>query len=127
LEKFDYAQPNLHQSVALDYPVCTRQCPVLRLARAANWLLSRKVRGAITIIHRNVRCGSRAYANGRPRDQRATRGLHQRLEGHTRLSGVPRGLWLQQSASPKKEGNRALFIVRWGTGLSGAPIDRRQL
>jgi hypothetical protein len=26
---------------------------------------------------------------------------------------VPRGRWLQRSASPNKEGNRALFIVRW--------------
>jgi hypothetical protein len=40
---------------------------------------------------------------------------------------VPRALRLQQSASLEKEGNRTLFPVRWGTGLSGAPTDRRQL
>jgi hypothetical protein len=32
----------------------------------------------------------------------------------------------QRSASPKKEGDRVLFTVRWGTRLSGAPTDRRQ-
>jgi hypothetical protein len=38
--------------------VCTGQCPVLRLAHSANWLLSRKVGGAATIIHWTVRCAS---------------------------------------------------------------------
>jgi hypothetical protein len=37
------------------------------------------------------------------------------------------GSWLQRTASPKKEGNRALLTVRWCTGLSSAPTDRRQL
>jgi hypothetical protein len=32
----------------------------------------------------------------------------------------------QSSASLEKEGNRTLFTVRWCTGLSGAPTDRRQ-
>jgi hypothetical protein len=32
----------------------------------------------------------------------------------------------QRSPSPNKEENRALFTVRWCTGLSGAPTDRRQ-
>jgi hypothetical protein len=42
-------------------------------------------------------------ANGRSRDQRATLGLRQRSPGRTRLSGVPRGRWLQRSALPKRK------------------------
>jgi hypothetical protein len=64
-------------------------------------------------VHRTIRWVSRAHANGQQRDQRATRELHQWLEGHTGLSGVPRSPWLQRSASPEKEGNCALFIVWW--------------
>jgi hypothetical protein len=56
-----------------------------------------------------------------------TCGPRQRSPGRTRLSGVPRGSWLQRSASPEKEGDRVLFTDRWCTGLSGAPTDRRQL
>jgi hypothetical protein len=59
--------------------------------------------------------------------------LSQQSAGGTRLSYVPPNYsvchgasgW-QHSASPKKEGNRALFTVQWCTGLSGAPTDRRQ-
>jgi hypothetical protein len=53
-------------------------------------------------------------ANGRQRDQRATRGPSQRSLGRTGLSdvhwtvsGVPRGPRAQRSASPEKEGDRA--------------------
>jgi hypothetical protein len=42
------------------------------------------------------------------------------------LLDLATGRWLQRSASPEKEGNRALFTVRWCTGLSDAPTDRRQ-
>jgi hypothetical protein len=56
--------------------------------------------------------------------------LSQRSEGRTGLSGVPPNSpvchgdrWLQQSASPEKEENRALFTVRWCTGLSGGAPD----
>jgi hypothetical protein len=38
-----------------------------------------------------------------------------------------KGPRLQRSALPEKEGNRALFTVRWCTGLSDAPTDRRKL
>jgi hypothetical protein len=80
----------------------------------------------MTKIHRFVRCASCAHANGRSRDQRATHGLRQRSPDRTGLSGVPRGRWLQRSASPNKEVHHALFTVRWCTGLSGAPTDIRQ-
>jgi hypothetical protein len=86
-----------------------------------------KSKRSSALIHRTVRCGSCAHSNGRPHDQWATRGLRQQSQGHTKLSGVPRGRWLQRLASPEKEGNHTLFTVRWCTGLSGAPTDRRQL
>jgi hypothetical protein len=53
-------------------------------------------------------------ANGRPRDQRVTRGPCQRSVGHTGLSGVhrtvsdaPTGHEAQRSAAPDMEGDRA--------------------
>jgi hypothetical protein len=107
---------------------CTRLSgPVPRLACSMNSLLSGKVGAVATIIYRTVRWSSRARANGRQRNQRATRGPRQRSPGRTRLSDVPRGSLLQRPASPEKEGNHAPLTVRWGTGLSGAPMDRRQL
>jgi hypothetical protein len=93
----------------------------------ANRPLSGKTQRVAAIIHRTVWWASRAQANGRLRIQRATHGLHQRSEGHAGLSGVPWGPWLQRSALPKKEGNCALFTVRWCTRLPGAPTYRRQL
>jgi hypothetical protein len=66
---------------------------------------SREKLSAATIIHRTVRRApncpvctrlsgdrvSRAHSNGRPRDQRMTRGHHQRSPGRTRQSGVHGG------------------------------------
>jgi hypothetical protein len=79
-------------------------------------------------VRRTIWRGSHAHSNVRSRDQRATRGLHQRSPGCTGLFGVPPncpvchgGRWLQWSASREKEGNRALITVRWCTELSGAP------
>jgi hypothetical protein len=60
-------------------------------------------------------------ANGRPRHQQATRGLHKRSPGRTGLSGAPRGRWLQRLAAPKKEEDRALFIVRCAPDCSVHP------
>jgi hypothetical protein len=74
---------------------CTRQCPMLRLAHPANGLLSGKVGGDVAIIHQIVQCAPDCpvcqprHSNGRPRNQRATRGPHQRSPGRTGLSGVP--------------------------------------
>jgi hypothetical protein len=65
-------------------------------------------------------------ANGRPRNQRGTRGPHQRSDGHTGLSGVhrtvsgaPIGLEDQRSAVPGMEGNRAPDCY------SGCPVVHR--
>jgi hypothetical protein len=52
--------------------------------------------------------------------------LSQWSEDHIELFGVPPhcpvcngGRWLQRSASPEKEGNRALFNVRWCPQIEG--------
>jgi hypothetical protein len=49
--------------------------------------------------------------------------------GHRTVSGAPTGLELQRSSAPEKEGDPhgpSIMTVRWRTGLSGAPLDRRQ-
>jgi hypothetical protein len=61
-------------------------------------------------VRRTVRWAISARANGRLRDQWATRGQGQRSLGRTELSGAPRGPKAQRSASPEKEGDRALFM-----------------
>jgi hypothetical protein len=90
------------------------------------------------IIHRTVRwCTGLSSeptvisANARPRDLRVTRGPQQRSVGHTgqcpvrqptpRTNGRMRQIW-------KEIAHRtATVTVRWCTGLSGAPPDRRQV
>jgi hypothetical protein len=104
---------------ATDCPVCTQTVSDGRLAHATNSLLSGKVVGAATIVHQVVWCAPDCPVS-QPRP-------HQRSPSRTALSGVPRGPWMQRSASPEKEGDRALFTIWWGTGMSGAPTDRRQL
>jgi hypothetical protein len=105
---------------------CTGLCAVSRLARSASWPLSGKTQGATTIIHRTVRCAATHLANSRPHDQRMTRGSANGQKVPPDCPMCHRGRWLQRSASPEREGNRALFTVRWCTRLSGAPTDRRQ-
>jgi hypothetical protein len=90
--------------------ILSGECPVPTLARSTNSLLSGKVGRVTTIIHRTVRCASRARTNGRQRNQRATRGSSQRSPGHVGLSGVPRGSWLQWSSSLEKEGDHTMFM-----------------
>jgi hypothetical protein len=86
-----------------------------------NWLLSGKEKGDVAIIHRTVRWCTRLSgestapaANGRPCNQRATRGPRQQSVGHTRLSGVhqtvfgaPTAPEDQRSAVPDMEGDHA--------------------
>jgi hypothetical protein len=93
------------------------QCPVPRLV---SWWTSRSREKFIGLSG----VPATRLANGRSRDQRATRSLRKWSPGRTRLSGVPRGWWLQRS--PDKEGNISLFTVRWCIGLSGAPTDSKQ-
>jgi hypothetical protein len=104
---------------------------------ATNSPLSGNGKGDVAIIHRTVRwCTGLsgeptvASVNGRPRDQRATRGPCQWSVGHTRqcpvrqaiprTNGRMRQIW-------KEIAHRTVIVtVRWCTGLSGAPLDRRQ-
>jgi hypothetical protein len=86
-----------------------------------NSSLSGKQKGNVAIIHRTVQWGTRLSgeptvpaANGRPRDQRATRGPLQWSAGCIGLSGVhrtvfgaPTGPEEQWSAAPDMEGDRA--------------------
>jgi hypothetical protein len=99
----------------------TPDCPVVhRTVSGApgwsnvNWPLSGKERGDVAIIHRTVRwCTGLSgeptapAANGRPHDQRTTRGPCQRSVGHTGLSDAPTGPETQRSAAPDMEGDRA--------------------
>jgi hypothetical protein len=79
-----------------------------------NSSLSGKGKGDVAIIHRTVRwCTGLSgeptapAANGRPRDQRATRGQLQRSAGCIGLSGASTGPEEQRSAAPDMEGDRA--------------------
>jgi hypothetical protein len=108
----------------------TFRCP--RLARRQLGALGKR-EGDVAINHRTVRWCTRLFgestaptANGRPRDQRATRGPRQRSVGHTGLSGVHRtvldaltGPEDQRSAAPGLEGNRAPDCY------SGCPVVHR--
>jgi hypothetical protein len=92
-----------------------------------------KIQGATTIIHRTVRCASRAPSQRSTAQSAGDTRVSQLSEGCTKLTGVPPDCpvchktsgW-QRSASLEKERNRTLFNVRWCTRLSGAPTDRRQ-
>jgi hypothetical protein len=55
------------------------------------------------VVHRTFRWVNGASANGRPCDQRATRGC-----SNGRLSGAPSDPWEQRSTVPDLEGNCAL-------------------
>jgi hypothetical protein len=116
------------------------RCP--RLVNGESAALEKR-KGDVAIIHRTVRWCTRLSGestapatNGHPRDQRSTRGPRQRSVGHTGLSGVhrtvsgaPTGPEDQRSTMPgtkEIEHRTATVSVRWCTGLSGAPLDRRQ-
>jgi hypothetical protein len=103
---------------------------------AANSLLSEKSEGVATIIHRTVRCApdcpmsqTAPVANSCLHDQRATRG---RANGQMVTPDCP---VRQRDQIPndrlcqkRKEIMHwtGTIYVRWCTGLSGAPLDRRK-
>jgi hypothetical protein len=116
------------------------RCP--RLARRQLGALGKR-EGDVAINHRTVRwCtglsgeSTAPAANGRPRDQRATRGRANRRLGTPdcpvcteqcpvrqpilRTNGRLLPVWKEI------EHQTATVVVRWCTGLSGAPLDRRQ-
>jgi hypothetical protein len=93
---------------------CTGQCPVPRLARRRTRRSWEKMKVSRLKINGLSGAPTALVANGRQRNQWATRGPVQRSVGHTGLSGVhrivsgaPTGLKVQQSAAPDKEGDRA--------------------
>jgi hypothetical protein len=110
---------------------------------ATNSSLSRKAEGAAAKIHRNVRwCTGLSSepttlaANGRLCDQRATRGL---ANGRMITQDCPvctgqcpvcqqirRSNGLLRQKRKEIAHRTATVAVRWCTGLSGAPLDRRQ-
>jgi hypothetical protein len=103
---------------------------------ATNSPLSGNRKGDVAIIHWTVRwCTGLsgeptvASTNGRPRNLRATRGLLQRSAGALdcsvrqrawRSNGRLRQIWEEIAH------RTATVVVRWCTGLSSAPLDRRQ-
>jgi hypothetical protein len=121
---------------------CTGQCPVRQAGVCQLAALGKKLTAYgykssdCPVVHRTVRwCTGLSgeptvgRANGRSRNPRVTRGKSQRSEGapdcpvctgHANGSKAP-------TVSFAKEGKKsAPDSVRWSTGLSGAPGDRRQ-
>jgi hypothetical protein len=121
----------------------TPDCPVVHRTVSGvpgwlgvNWPLSGKERGDMAIIHQTVRwCTGLSgepmtpVANGRPHDQRATRGRANGRLGTPdcpvrqpvpRLNGRQHPIWKEIAHWT------ATIDVRWCTGLSGAPLDKRQ-
>jgi hypothetical protein len=68
--------------------------------------------------------------NGRLCNQRATRGPRQRSVGHTGQcpvhQPVPRPNGRQRPIWKEITHRTAIVAIRWCTGVSGAPLDRRQ-
>jgi hypothetical protein len=113
----------------------------VRCARLAsiNWLLSGLRRRCTTINHRTVRwCTGLSgeptvgRANGRPRNPRATRGRANSQKGHRTVRCAPDSVRCANGSGSSTVGcarigkKSAPDSVRWCTGLSGAPGDRRQ-
>jgi hypothetical protein len=115
----------IHRTVrcAPDYPVGRSQ---------ANSALSGIHRRRTTIIHRTVRCApdcpvsqrsagptvGRAICAGHVAEPTARRG-HRSVRCAPDMSGAPTALWLPTV-------DCAIYGRKSGTGLSGAPVDRRQ-
>jgi hypothetical protein len=104
---------------------------------AANSSLSGNGKGDVAIIHRTVRwCTGLsgeptvASANDRPRNLRATRGSSNSRQGapdSVRCANRPGAATVNCARFGRKSRTgQATVVVRWRTGLSGAPLDRRQ-
>jgi hypothetical protein len=128
---------------APDYPV---PCPGQRSTLRPYWPLSGKELGDVAIIYRTVRCAPDCPvsqpANGSCQCQRsgAINGghvagaspaptvsrLHRTCPVYTGLSGAPGAARPPTVGSAQYGKKSALWSVRWCTGLSGAPLRRRQ-
>jgi hypothetical protein len=88
------------------------------------------------VVHRSVRWANGRQRNGRPHNPRATRGSHQRSVGGTGLSVCTRQCPVRHRARSFNGRLRLTWkaiahqtptvTVGWCTGLSGAPLERRQ-
>jgi hypothetical protein len=113
---------------------CTGQCPVPRLAKPVNRLLSGIRRGVAAIIHRTVRCASRMlgqHSTARSTAATSTEPIvarsHRTIRCAIGLSSVP---WGQRLAMVgfAKEGKKSCNVhCPVCTGQSDAPARRRQL
>jgi hypothetical protein len=103
----------------------------------ANSSPSGKARGDVAIIHRIVRwCTGLSgeptvvCANGRPCNLHATCGLLQRSAGtpdSVRCANHPRGATIGYAKFGRRSSTGpSTGHIWWRTGLSGAPLDRRQ-
>jgi hypothetical protein len=110
-------------TTAYDYK--SQDCPVVH--RTVRWVVC----GEPTVVHRIVR-----WANGRPRNPRVTRGRANGLMGAPDCpvctEQCPVRQRLQIFNGRVRQFRKAICTrhwtvpVRWHTGLSGAPPDRRQ-
>jgi hypothetical protein len=131
-----YDQPNQHQPSTPDCLVCTGQCPVPRLARRRSGC-SRESAGRrgykspdCPLVHRTVRWANGARGQRSPTRSTGDTWPSQRSDGHTgqcpvhqrarKTNGRLRPIWKEI------EHQTGTVHVRWCTGLSGAPLDRRQ-
>jgi hypothetical protein len=124
---------------------CTGQCPVCQagVCQLAPLGTSTAVYGYKSpdcpVVHRTVRwCTGLSGeptvgpANGRSRNPRATRGRANGQRGHRTVRCAPDSVRCANGSEPPtvgfaKEGKKsAPDSVRWCTGLSSAPGDRRQ-
>jgi hypothetical protein len=123
--------------VGQDQPGCTSlrrtgQCSVPRLARRRTRRSQEKAAGASAKNHRTVRCAPDCpVSHQRPRQRSAARSAGDtwteptvtRPHRTVRCAKGTKG----STIGFARRGNKSCTIhVRWCTGLSGAPVDRRQ-
>jgi hypothetical protein len=87
-----------------------------------NWALSGKERGDVAIIHRTVHGAPDCPVSQRRQRPTAGRAINARHVAHTngRLGTPDCPIWKEI------EHRTATVVVRWCTGLFGAPLDGRQ-
>jgi hypothetical protein len=92
--------------------VCTGQCLVPKLARRQTRYSQEKLGTLLlkftncSVSERRTRQRPTAQSAGDAWPKPTVTRPHWTVRCATRLSYVPKGLWLHRSASPKKEGNR---------------------
>jgi hypothetical protein len=146
LDKSWHEQPRLclvwvHRTVRW----CTRQCPVRQSGSGEKTALGNSSvvynynSPDCPVVHRTVRwCTGLSgeptvsWTNGRSRNPRVTRGRANGLKGHRTVRCAPDSVRCANGSKTPTVGcaktrkKSAPDSVRWCTGLSGAPCDRRQ-